>query len=200
MELDHRVGPVREAVTAAVTQLCERGAHQVGIACNTTQFFGPELSELCDSYGTRYKSMPDAVDRWLDARGVEKIGLVGIRYVADLGEWSEYARQLSTRRIEVPSERGMERIEEIAYGVKTAGPSRKALGKLLNVLRDEIDSQYVVLALTELSTLLGFQGPRQSDPRNEAKVLVDPLQIFAESLACDYVGVPFPSKVFRVTR
>lgn len=189
MELDHRLEQVRGPLTAAVQGLAERGAAQVGIACNTTQFFGPELTVLCGDLGSRYKSMPQAVAQWLRNSGVDRVGLVGITYVADLGQWSDYGREFAGLSVEVPAPRGMERIEKIAYEVKSEGPSRKSLTNLHNVLRDEMESDYIVLALTELSTLLPLQGDRK---RKDSKVLLDPLRILAESLACEFLDVTFP--------
>ena len=188
MELDHRLEPVHEIVRSAVAGLAEAGATHVGVACNTTQYYSPSLTEVAEAAGAEFLSMPEAVASWLRAEGIDQVGLVGIDYVSDLGEWSAYGPALRGIEVEIPDDRGHDRIEELAYQVKAEGPSTQALGRLRNVLRDAMDSKYVVLALTELSILLELQSKRSKGDQ----VLVDPLRIYGEALAARFLGLPFP--------
>jgi hypothetical protein len=57
--------------------------------------------------------------------------------------------------IERPRERGL--LRDLAYLVKQEGVSESGLTKLRDILRQEISSDHVVLALTELSLLLQRQ-------------------------------------------
>jgi len=188
MELDLRLDPVRRAVVDATTALVEHGCTHVAVACNTTQYFGVELEAICAAGGSQFLSMPEAVARWLQARGIQRVGMVGIRYVSDLGEWSAYRDALAPFTVESLSERGMSRITDIGYQVKSEGPSKGALGRLHNVLRDEFQSHTIVLALTELSLLLDLQTGKG---RPDAKLIVDPLHVYAEAIACAYTGAAF---------
>jgi aspartate/glutamate racemase/prolyl-tRNA editing enzyme YbaK/EbsC (Cys-tRNA(Pro) deacylase) len=191
MELDLRLEPVREAVEGAARALVDHGCTHVALACNTTQYFGDELSAICAAGNAEFLSMPDAVARWLTARGITEVGMVGIRYVSDLGEWSAYRAALAPFTVEPLSERGMGRITDIGYQIKAEGPTKGALGRLHNVLRDEFDSHTIVLALTELSLLLDLQTGK---PRPDAKQIVDPLHVYAEAIACAYTGAPFAAE------
>lgn len=189
MELSERIEAVVEALLNTVEQLCLGGCRLIAVACNTTQYFRPELEELCRQYDAEFLPMPKVVSQWLSARNARTVGLVGIRYVSDLGEWSAYGPALANLRVEIPGNNGMRRIEEIAYQVKAEGATTQAMIRLRNVLRDVIDeefgSEYVILALTELSMLMDL--PRQGTAKGRS-VLLDPLRIYGEALAHRYLG------------
>ncbi len=108
------------------------------------------------------------------------IALIGIGAVATLGPWSGFRDDLAAFKVEQPSARGLDRIQEIAYQVKTEGVSEAALNRLRDVLRQETVSRHVVIALTELSLLVRWQKKRKRSDR----VLIDTLGLLAEALAC----------------
>lgn len=196
MELSERAEATLLAVTDAVEKLCSDGCGIVAVACNTTQFFGPELREICDSHAASFLSMPEVVADWLSSQGVQTIGLVGIKYVSDLAEWSAYRPAFAGRfEVETPSSWGMERIEELAYRVKAEGVTSRTEPQFANLLRDVVDaeftSNYVVVALTELSLLLERMSSRARNKREA--VLIDPLKLYGQALACNYLGLRFPS-------
>lgn len=195
MELSERAEAVLEAVSGAVEKLCKDGCRVVAIACNTTQFFKPELDEICSRYDARFLSMPEVVASWLEVRDVRRVGLIGIQYVSDLAEWSAYRPAFAGRvDVETPSDWGMRRIEEIGYRVKTEGVTSRTESQLGNLLRDVVDAEFrsdhVIVALTELSLLLERMAPKARERR--ATVLIDPLHVYAEALACEFLGLPFP--------
>ncbi len=72
--------------------------------------------------------------------------------------------------------------------VKKEGATEAGLNRLRDILSTEVDSTYVVLALTELSLLLAHQRRKS----RSGKVLVDPLELYAEALACRFLSLPFP--------
>lgn len=193
MELSERAEAVLEAASRAVDQLCSQGCRLIAVACNTTQYFENQLEEICRRYDAEFLVMPQVVASWLSANNVTAVGLVGIKYVSDLGEWSAYRPALDNLRVDTPSPHGMRRIEEIAYQVKAQGATPHALGRLTNILRDVIDqefgSEYVILALTELSMLVDLPGQPKA---KHASNLLDPLRLYGEALAHRYLGLPFP--------
>ncbi len=187
MELSARTPEVWQALNINAQDLLSQGAEIIGLACNTTHHFQNQLRSICESGGAEFVSMPDAVGDWLRERAVARVGLVGIEPVSSLGRWSAYAAPLDTFAVDVPSPSGMRRIEEIAYQIKLDGANPKALGKLRNILRDVLDnefgSEFVILALTELSVLT--QGVPRSGP---SSTWLDPLEIYGQEIAHRYLG------------
>ncbi len=188
MELSSRCEPVWDALAPAAEGLLREGARLLAVACNTTHYFTPKLRELCRSQGAEFVSMPEAVAALLRARGVEKVGLIGIRPVADLGRWSAYREALAGFDVERPGERAMGRIDDLAYQVKQDGANEEGLTRLRDILRAEFESDTIVIALTELSLL----AERQRKAGRSGKTLIDPLSVYADALAARWLGVPFP--------
>src|SRR5207249_4544779 len=100
----------------------------------TTHYFAPRLSAVCEQYGAEFVSMPEATGAWLKAHDVHKVGLVGIRYVTELEEWSAYREPLREIEVERLSERGLNQVSELAYKVKTSGVTEAALNSLRDIL------------------------------------------------------------------
>jgi len=188
MELDRREQEIWPHLRKAVVDACRSGVQVLAIACHTTHYFTPQIRKICDEYGTEFLSMAEVLAQWLRHQGLQEIALVGIRYVSELGPWSAYRDPLGGIRVERPTERAKQLLGELAYQVKAEGPSESGLNRLRDVLRSEVASDTVVLALTELSILLSFQRKKGKSGR----LLIDPLALYAEALACRYLGLPFP--------
>lgn len=188
MELADRFDPVWAALGPAVHRLCQDGADLIAVACNTTQFFTPAIRDICTAQGAEMVSMPEKVAEWLTARNVSRVGLIGVRWVSDLGPWSAYREPFSRFEVERPNARAMARLDELAYQVKLEGANEAGLTRLRDILRQEIEADHVVLALTELSLLLD----RQRKAGRSGKTLIDPLTVYADALAAKFLGLPFP--------
>lgn len=188
MELATRHEPVWAALQRAAEDMCAEGVQILSLACNTTHYFASGLSAICAERGAEFLSMPAAVAEWLRHRGVRKVALVGIRYVSDLGPWSAYREPFADFEVERPSPRAMQRLDELAYQVKKEGPNESGLTRLRDILRQEVESDHVVVALTELSLLLD----RQRRPGRSGKTLIDPLSVYADALVARYLGSRFP--------
>jgi aspartate/glutamate racemase/prolyl-tRNA editing enzyme YbaK/EbsC (Cys-tRNA(Pro) deacylase) len=184
MELSERAEAVSCALVETVDKLCVEGCSVIAVACNTTQYFRAELERTCERYGATFLSMPEVVAEWLRAHAVSSVGLVGIRYVSDLGEWSAYREVLADFEVETPSDRDMQRIEEIAYQVKEKGPTAHGVQRLQNVLRDALSTDVIIVALTELSLLLELP----TRVRKEL-TLIDPLHLYGQALAAHVLGM-----------
>lgn len=188
MELENRVPPVQDALETGAGSLCRAGAKLVTLACNTTQYFTPELRVICAAHGADFLPIAEAVGRWLHGRGVGRVALLGIRYVTELDTWSAYREPLHGIDVEQLSPEAVELIHQVAYEVKTHGVNVTNLNHFRDLLRKHVRSQYVIVALTELSLLL-----RDKRWRGDAgKTLVDPLAIYGEAIACWWLGLPFP--------
>ncbi len=188
MELEQRHEAVWRHLRIAVTDLCRQGIRFLAIACHTTHYFSPKIREICQEYGVEFVSIAEVLAAWLRATGVKRVALVGIGFVADLGPWSAYREVLADFETEELSARAKQRLHELAYQVKQEGVSEAGLNHLRDVLRQEVMSGYVVLALTELSLLLAKQRRKS----RSGKVLIDPLDVYGEALARHYLGLPIP--------
>ncbi len=196
MELDRRHASAWPPLRSATAELCRDGADVVAIACNTTPHFGPELRRICAEYGATFLSMPEVVGAWLRRNGIERIALLGVKTVAELGPWSPYREPLAGIEVHVPDDATMARIHALAYRVKAEGPSHKGLTRLRDILHDEVRADVVVLALTELSLLLEIQRrPQRSD-----RLIVDTVELYARALAERYMGTSLEQNTDSLTR
>lgn len=190
MELDRREEEIWPHLRKAVVDACRSGVQVLAIACHTTHYFTPQIRKICDEYGTEFLSMAEVLAQWLRHQGIQEIALVGIRHVSEMGPWSAYREPLQGIRVEQPTERAKQLLDELAYQVKAEGPKGTGLNRLRDILRQEVASDTVVLALTELSILLSLQRKKGKSGR----LLIDPLGLYAEALARKYLGLPFPSE------
>lgn len=188
MELDERHETVWAELGPAAVGLADRGANAIAIACNTSQYFVPRLREVIRE-GVEIISLPEVIAQWLRSRSLQSLALVGIRYVSELGVWSGYRDALRDFEVEPLSPAAAQHLHELAYRVKSEGATHAGLSRLRHILNKEVKSECVVLALTELSLLLETQR-RQG---TSGKLMVDPLDIYAEALACRFLGLNFPS-------
>ena len=188
MELDQRAEKVWKALSTVVVDMCKQGVSILALACHTTPYFAPRIRQICDQYGTEFISIPEVTGDWLHAHHINRITLVGIRYVTELGKWSAYREPLKGIEAQPLSKHAMKRVDELAFLVKTEGATEAGLNRLRDILQQEVGTQYVVLALTELSLLL----QQQRKKGRSGKVLIDPLEIYADAIARKYLGLAFP--------
>lgn len=189
MELDHREEEVWKALKEAAGELCRQGVSILTLACHTTPYFAEQIRDICAESSTEFVSMPEVTGEWLRAHDINRITLVGIRYVTDLNEWSAYREPLEGIEVLPLSGRAMEQIDELAYLVKSEGATEAGLNRLRDILNQEVGTQYVVFALTELSLLL----QQQRKKGRSGKILIDPLEIYADAIAHKYLGLPLPA-------
>lgn len=183
MELDRREEEVWDVLRSAVVSLGRQGVRLLAIADNTTQYFAPQIRAICEEYKMEFISLPDSIAVWLRSNGIQQITLIGISYVAELGEWSAYREALSTFDVVPLSGSAKEQLHELAYQVKAEGVSEASLNRLRDILRREVNCDTVILALTELSLLL----QKQKSKGRSGKTLIDPLKVYGEAIASRYL-------------
>lgn len=186
MELDTRTEEIWKDLEESIVRLCQQGVSLLALACNTTPYFTPRIRDICKGYGTQFVSMPEVVGQWLKVQEIKQIALVGIRYVTELGEWSAYTEPLKGIAVEHLSKRALGRIQELAYQVKSEGVNEAGLNRLRDILHQEVESQHVVLALTELSLLM----VQQRKQGKSGKVLIDTLSLYADRITREYLSLP----------
>jgi len=191
MELDRRTEQVWEQLEGAVRSLCEDGARILCLACHTNHYFTDRIRAMATPYGATFISVAETVGQWARHNRIPELTLVGISYVAGLGEWSAYRHLADIVKVEPLSEKGLERIHELGYQVKQQGATEAGRNKLRSILNDEARTSHVVIALTELSILLDSQ----KKPGKTGRTIVDALKIYGEEIADAYIGISNPREL-----
>ena len=184
MELQVRAPEVKETVLEGVARLCASGATVVGIACNTTQYFSPDIRQVCSDHGATFVSLVDETASFLEREGISEFDLIGIRAVSDLEKWSDFRRIKEKFHIHVPTEAEGERIDKLAYIIKKKPDAGRAVSELGHLIRQATVTDTVLIALTELSIVTAKQP--NLEKRSE-KRFVDTLNILADRMAEIYL-------------
>lgn len=182
MELRLRETEVRPVVLQAVERLCLRGATVIGIACNTTQYFAPEILEVCQRHDAQFVSIADETADHLARLGIERFDFFGISAVADFGGYSAFNRLNDEFDLVRPNEADLEAIARVGFSVKSEGVNNKPLQGLRNVIRKASATPTIVVALTELSEVLAQHRFKDID-----KTLIDTLAILSSRMADIYL-------------
>jgi aspartate/glutamate racemase/prolyl-tRNA editing enzyme YbaK/EbsC (Cys-tRNA(Pro) deacylase) len=187
MELGERTEEVWSVIADAVDQLCEAGARYLALACNTTQYFAERIRERAKPHGAEFVSMAEVVMEEVRRREWTDLTIIGIPVVADLGPYSAY-RPLASLGLRPVREAARAQLQELGYVVKRLDRGEKdsrALNLLRNVLRNGVETQGVLVALTEISILLQRFPKLLSEI--EGKSVVDSLRLYGEALARLYL-------------
>jgi len=165
MELDLRFEDVKEVVKKGITNLCERGATIVCIACNTTQYFCEMSKEICSNFehGPIYVSIPEATYQYLDKNNIKEFDFLGIDYVSDFEKWSAFKNLNEDFKLYLPTEKNIKKINEIAFEVKKNVVSGRGLNQLRDLINRSTETNTIILALTELSILFKSQKKIKKD-------------------------------------
>ena len=185
MELDRRETATWEALSEAIHQIKEQQVELLALACHTTHYFTDKIRAIFDSDGQRFISMPDVVVDYLDENEITELAILGIGYVADLGKWSAYS-MLSKYQVEKLSASTLEKFRELGYEVKKMSQRHKSFLNLTRLLRHEVKSKNVIVALTELSILLQSQSKKE---RPSEKNIIDALELYAKAIAKASLGL-----------
>jgi aspartate racemase len=186
MELDLRREAVWQTIERTVRRSLDAGTVTFAIACNTTQFFVRQVWEICQEFapGIDCVSLAECSRDHVRSQDLTRVGLIGIRYVVDSRGWSAYREAFEGIDVVTPREEVLEEIARLAYEVKTAGVVPSAINRLRDLIRNSVDCDHIVLALTELSLLEGHLQRKTK----EGKTLIDPLKVVGESLARRFIG------------
>ena len=118
MELDLRFEAVKEVVERGITNLCERGATIVCIACNTTQYFSEMSKEICSKHKAIYVSIPEVTYQYLKENNINEFDFLGINYVSDFEKCSDFKNLNKEFKLHLPKKEDISKINEIAFEVK----------------------------------------------------------------------------------
>lgn len=185
MELDQREHATWQALSEAVKQFKDQKIELLALADNTTHYFTNKIRELFDGGGQKFISMPETVLAYVEENNITELAILGINYVAELGQWSAYSG-LNKYRVERLDHETIEKFHQLGYAVKKMSQRHKSFQQLIGLIRNEIKSRNVIIALTELSILL--QGSGKSS-RPSDKNIVDALEIYAKAIAAEALGM-----------
>ena len=189
MEMDVREEAMRQALLRGIDELCAAGARILAHPAHTTHFFAPEMAARASGSGARFISMVDATVAKLRHDGVKEIALLGTNFVTDFNNrWSVYRDALKGITVHLPSEDGWKKIHDLGYAVQQTGPTPLWFNWMRDLLRNEVPAncKHVVLAMTEFSPVVRHLKSRG----RRSKILIDPVDIYAEAIAREYLGLP----------
>jgi len=189
MELDLRHEQVWEHLKEAVTDLRRSGVKLIALACHTNHYFTDRIRQVASDYDVKFISMPNVVEDWVRAQSIKDLTLIGIHSVANLGQWSAYRGLSKLTNVHPLSKNGLNRIQNLAYLVKLNGPTKQGRDRWQAILKEEVKTQHVVIALTEISILLA--SPRRKGA--SGRIITDALELYGEAIADAYLKLAHPS-------
>jgi aspartate/glutamate racemase len=181
MKLDERLDSTERMVIKSTIDLCQSGITIMCIACNTTQYFKEKIENICNLYNVKFTSIPDVIKAYLDENLIQQFDFLGIPYVADFKKLSAFKELNDKYTIPVLSSDVKSKINEIALVAKI--DIHKAANLLKDLIQRKTKYSTVVIALTEISTILSEHKKIPQD-----KTIVDSLQLLANSIAETYVN------------
>ena len=178
MELDKRENAVWAALEDAVLKMKDLGVEVLCLACHTTHYFTEQIRELFETDGQVFFSMAETVMEHIYENNIDDVAVLGINHVADFGEMSSY-KELSELNVETLSFETMEKIRELGYRIKGMKDMYPAFQSFINILKSDIKSKNIVIAMTELSLLFQKQANKN---RTSERNIIDPLELYAKKI------------------
>lgn len=147
MELARNDEAVWGCLRGCVADLAPR-VDYYAIACNTLNHYQERIEAL--GLPGKMISFADVVRDYLRSRDVRRVALLGARPVTDLGPWSHYRRLAQEVQVELPPPAQAGALHQLIYDVKACGGDDPGLRPRFDALLDELESDTVLLACTEL--------------------------------------------------
>ena len=177
MELSTRQEKLLPVIVDEVRQMEAEGAAVLALACNTTQFFEPEITSSLANPRSEFVPLARSVEKWLQQNVGNTIFVAGIGHVTGELGWSAYPYLRQMHHVRTPTENQSRFIEKLAYDVKQHGVDHRAYQKLRALVRSARADKCLLL-LTELSMI--FEAfPRTQLGQTE---IVDAMDIYAETI------------------
>jgi aspartate racemase len=190
MELDRREEDIRSALADVARELCRSDIQLIAIADPANHYFAPLMTEICNEHGVEFVPLAETTAKWLHANQIRQVALVGVKQVADQGNWSPYSQALAGIKVERISERGLVMVKELAYRVKTEGTTVSAINRFRDLVQQEFASRDILLAAPELAAM----APQQRSRVKGNRVFIDPMKIYGDYIAHRYLNWPWLSE------
>lgn len=182
MDLGNRLKATEKTVIKSIIDLCKNGSTLICIACNTTQYFKSEIEYVCSLYNVEFVSIPDVLESYLVEKGILNFDFIGISYVVDFDKYSAFKNLPKKFSISIPENSILEKINEIAFNAKKDPQNNSTAQPLGTILREKTKNDTIVVALTEISTVLDFHKKLV-----QSKQVIDTLQVLADAIAKKYI-------------
>jgi aspartate racemase len=171
MELAENDAAVWACLKAAAQSIAQR-VDYYAIACNTLNYYQPQLDEL--GLSAKLVSFADVVTDYLRRNRIERVALLGARPVTDLGPWSHYRRLADHVDVELPGAAMAADLHQLIYDVKTFGGNQPDIRRRFQSIVESLQSDTVLLACTELPLIPAL---------STGKRVVDVTELVAQKLA-----------------
>lgn len=148
----------------------------LAIACNTLHYCEARLRGL--GLNGKLVSLSEVVISHIQELKLPRIALLGAQPVADLGALSPF-RDLQ-EVIEIESAPDLAAVHDLICNVKTLGPDHPEVIECFTSLLEELESENVLLACTELPLI---------STRGEKRRLIDTTRLVAEELVQRSLGL-----------
>jgi aspartate racemase len=144
------------------------------IACNILHYYTPHIKEL--NLKAKFISIIDITKDYLFNIDSNKIALLSISKIIELGEFSPYSILKKDFTLEIPSS---EEMDLLIRNIKIKGPENVEVIQHYKSILSKINSNIILLACTELPLI-------KSDFFN--KTCIDPTDLLAKSMAYHAIG------------
>lgn len=182
MELKDRLKATESIVLKSVITLCKSGCSIISLACNTTQYFKPQIERICNFYDVEFLSMSASLEEYLMKSEIEEFDFIGISYVADFEKYSAYKSLKNKYSININKE-ALNEINKLAFVTKMFAKNYQKIRPIGEILESKTRYDTVVVALTEISTVLDYHRKLV-----KSKKIVDTVQVLAEKIADKFVN------------
>jgi aspartate racemase len=185
MELDKRNTATWNGLSEAIKRLDAQGIELLSLACHTTHYYTKKIREIFEHEGRKFISMAEVVKDYVYQEKIKSIAILGIDFVSDIIEHKEYSAysDLNVPNIELLPKDVIDRFRLLGYEVKKMNSNYKAFQKFMQLLKRDIKSKNVLIALTELSILYESQYKKQNG--NDDIIIIDSLELYAKAIAME---------------
>lgn len=187
MELQQREAAVWQVIDEAVGQLAIGKVSHITLACNTTPYFTDRIRTQCQQHNMEFVSIAEQTINYIRRYHLNSISIMGIPIVSQLGSYSAY-QELAGLGVKPVKDKVMDDLQELGYLIKrmeTKGQDTKAMNKLRHIIRSGVETERILIALTEISVLLE-RFPRLKNNIG-GKEVINPLAILGDTLADIYI-------------
>lgn len=183
MDLEERLQDTEDIVLKSIIDLCKYGASLICIACNTTQFFDARIEKICSLYNANFISIPKILEDYLKRNKINEFDFIGISHVVDFKRFSAFKNIYNQFEVKITDDKSLSEINRLAFEAKKDPTNNATAQPLGNLIRNKTKTKNIVIALTEISTILDFHKKLVND-----KNIIDTLQLLSQNLAQRYVN------------
>jgi ribosomal protein S18 acetylase RimI-like enzyme/aspartate/glutamate racemase len=182
IEFKERLDIIEEVVTKSIINLCKNGATIICVGSNIIQYFSTRIKKICSLFNAEFVEIADVLKNSFVTKEINKFDFIGISHAADLNEYNSFSFLEKDFDVAFPDVQTLKIIREISINAKKNTESNKVAQPLGNILKQKTKNETIVVALTEISTVLDHHKKLV-----KSKTVIDTLQLMADYVAKKYV-------------